>query len=107
MKVILIIFIVLIALAAVLIFVIVPRIKRKKLAQAWADLVKIDGKPLLPSLQKNIEEGLKKVSNSEVDRLIEWSRAMQAKDFVKAGVMTLEIGPILSKTGLDKTIFAG
>lgn len=81
-------------------FLVLPKIKRKKLAEGWSDMTRIgDGPPGITPEQ--ITECLDRVSNKEIDVLIKYSKAMQAKDFATMGSMFKEVSPILKKAQLD------
>jgi lipopolysaccharide export LptBFGC system permease protein LptF len=84
-------------LTALAITVVIPAIKRKKLAQAWSDVAKKASLTLTPAY---IQNELKKVSNKEVDTLITFSQDLQAKKYSQAITMLGDIDKILQKTSL-------
>lgn len=84
-------------LTVLTIFVIIPAVKRKKLAKAWSDIAKKAGLTLTPVY---IQTELKKVSNKEVDILINFSLDIQAKKYLQALTMFGDVDKIIKKTNL-------
>lgn len=103
-KAILIIVIALLILTPIVIFVVIPKVKRSKLAQALADATNEKAPGLLT--KDEILTGLNKISNSEVDTLIDFFTKMQAKDWAGVAALTPEITKILPETCLQDKLFA-
>lgn len=97
----LIIFIIILVLAsiitAIVLMVVIPGVKRSKLAAAWADIAK---KANMNLTQDYIQTELKKVSNADIDTLITFSQALQAKTYGPVIAMLPAVSKILNQTNL-------
>ncbi len=79
--------------------VIIPGIKRKKLAEAWSAIAKQAKLNLTPEY---IQTELQKVTSEDLDTLITFSKYLQAKKIGQAVMMLADIEKILNKTNLGK-----
>lgn len=88
-------------LSGIVVFVVIPKIKRKKLSEGWADWITAHGHAISAD---QIRAGLDKLSNSEVDTVIDFSQRLQANDYAGMAANAAKTWPVLVKAGLD-TIF--
>jgi hypothetical protein len=101
-KILLIVFIALLVISVpVIFFVVIPRVKRKKLAQGIVEQTsKLGGK----ATYEEVRAGLDKVSNKEIDTLITWVNHLKNLDLAKAAAMFSQVDPIIQKAGLVQAL---
>lgn len=81
-----------------------PALKRKKLAEAWAEIFEETGVNIT---EKQILEEFKKLSNEEIDKLIVFSKDLRDKKYAAAFKQIKEVDPILAKTKIKFTVLLG
>lgn len=97
MKIFLIILVALLITGAVFFFAFLPKIKRRKLAEAIVEQAKKLGSH---ATYDQVRAGIDKLSNSEVDTLITFAKHLQNTELLQAAKMFAEINPILKKADL-------
>lgn len=79
---------------------VVPNIKRRKLAEGWAEIFK-EGN--IDITEDHLYTEFKKLPNKDIDTLIDFSTKLKEKKYVPAYKMLKEIDPIIKKTNLSIT----
>lgn len=76
----------------------IPMIKRRKLAQGWAEIFKEAG---MDMTEEALYEQFKKLDNSEIDKLATFSIKLKNKKYLEAFKMIKEVEPVLTKTNIS------
>ncbi len=81
------------------VFIFIPKIKRKKLAEGLYEYIK-SAFPKADLTMAELNEGLAKLTNSEIDTFIDFATKMKEKNLLGAAPLLRPMGPILVKSGL-------
>jgi len=85
-------------LATITFVFVIPYVKRKKLSEAWAQILQKSGSKMTA---KDLQNSFKALSNKEINTMILFSQKLQQKDYMAAAAMIKDVSPLLVKTGLS------